>query len=59
MLNLVYVKLPRDHYKEDTTWCANNAQEALSLVKFLTYLGHDAQRIDQEVFDAMPDRIEV
>ena len=57
MLNLVYVNLPKEHYKEDTTWYCDTADEALRLTRWLNNLGLDAQRIDQEIFEAMPDKL--
>ena len=58
MFNLVYVDPGKDHWKEDHTWACRTPEEALGLTKWLIELGLNAQRIDQEVFDAMPLKIE-
>lgn len=53
----VYVRLPRRHWKEETTWFVGKREDAVRLAKWLIELGLDAQPIDQEVFAAMPDII--
>lgn len=55
-MNFVYAKRLRGvNYKEDCTWACADEREALRLCKWLEHLGINAQRIDQEVYDAMPD----
>jgi hypothetical protein len=55
----VYVRLSKPHWKEETTWFVGPKREdAVRLAKWLIELGLNAQPIDQEVFAAMPDKIE-
>jgi hypothetical protein len=57
-LNIVYVRKDREHWKEDCCWKAKSPDEALRLARWLIDLGLDAQRIDDDVYAAMPERIE-
>ena len=58
MLNIVYVRVKRPHYKEEACFACSDEHQALALCKYLNYLGVEgAQRLDQEMYDAIPDAI--
>jgi hypothetical protein len=59
-MDLVFVKPTHRHeiWKGDCTWKCANAFEAQSLAEWLREMGLNAHQIDQETFDAMPEKME-
>jgi hypothetical protein len=57
-LDIVYVRVKKPHFKEDTCWQCADANEALLLCRWLAKLGVEgAQRLDNEMYDAIPDTL--